>query len=197
MHSKLLYSVLCCFCCFSIAVAQEDELIIEGDSTVVAKRIVYSPQGIDPLSPSRAAFYSAILPGLGQTYNKDYWKVPIVYGALAIPIYYYATNNTTYKKYRRAFKLREAGLKDEFVLENGTELISRSGLISAQKTLKQNRDTSLLTFAALYVLQVLEASVSAHLLQFNVNDQLSFDPKIYQTPYTEQTVVGIALNFNF
>lgn len=158
---------------------------------------VFKKDGYNPLTPARAAFYSAILPGLGQTYNKDYWKVPIVYGALAIPIYYYATNNTTYKKYRRAFKLREAGLKDEFVLENGTELISRSGLISAQKTLKQNRDTSLLTFAALYVLQVLEASVSAHLLQFNVNDQLSFDPKIYQTPYTEQTVVGIALNFNF
>ncbi len=158
---------------------------------------VFKKDGYNPLTPARAAFYSAILPGLGQTYNKDYWKVPVVYGALAIPIYYYATNNTTYKKYRRAFKLREAGLKDEFVLENGTALISRSGLISAQKTLKQNRDTSLLTFAALYVLQVLEASVSAHLLQFNVNDQLSFDPKIYQTPFTEQTVVGIALNINF
>lgn len=166
-------------------------------NTYLTSEEVFKKDGYNPLTPARAAFYSAILPGLGQTYNKDYWKVPIVYGALAIPIYYYATNNTTYKKYRRAFKLREAGLKDEFVLENGTELISRSGLISAQKTLKQNRDTSLLTFAALYVLQVLEASVSAHLLQFNVNDQLSFDPKIYQTPYTEQTVVGIALNFNF
>lgn len=166
-------------------------------NTYLTSEEVFKKDGYNPLTPARAAFYSAILPGLGQTYNKDYWKVPIVYGALAIPIYYYATNNTTYKRYRRAFKLREAGLKDEFVLENGTELISRSGLISAQKTLKQNRDTSLLTFAALYVLQVLEASVSAHLLQFNVNDQLSFDPKIYQTPYTEQTVVGIALNFNF
>ena len=166
------------------------------DNSLTSEEVL-KKDGYNPLTPARAAFYSAILPGLGQTYNKDYWKVPIVYGALAIPIYYYATNNTTYKKYRHAFKLREAGLKDEFVLENGTELISRSGLISAQKTLKQNRDTSLLTFAALYVLQVLEASVSAHLLQFNVNDQLSFDPKIYQTPYTEQTVVGIALNFNF
>ena len=166
------------------------------DNSLTSEEVL-KKDGYNPLTPARAAFYSAILPGLGQTYNKDYWKVPIVYGALAIPIYYYATNNTTYKRYRRAFKLREAGLKDEFVFDNGTELISRSGLISAQKTLKQNRDTSLLTFAALYVLQVLEASVSAHLLQFNVNDQLSFDPKIYQTPYTEQTVVGIALNFNF
>ena len=166
------------------------------DNSLTSEEVL-KKDGYNPLTPARAAFYSAILPGLGQTYNKDYWKVPIVYGALAIPIYYYATNNTSYKRYRRAFKLREAGLKDEFVFDNGTELISRSGLISAQKTLKQNRDTSLLTFAALYVLQVLEASVSAHLLQFNVNDQLSFDPKIYQTPYTEQTVVGIALNFNF
>ena len=166
-------------------------------NTYLTSEEVFKKDGYNPLTPARAAFYSAILPGLGQTYNKDYWKVPIVYGALAIPIYYYATNNTTYKKYRHAFKLREAGLKDEFVLENGTTLISRSGLISAQKTLKQNRDTSLLTFAALYVLQVLEESVSAHLLQFNVNDQLSVDPKIYQTPYTDQTVVGIALNINF
>ena len=58
---------------------------------------VFKKDGYNPLTPARAAFYSAILPGLGQTYNKDYWKVPIVYGALAIPIYYYATNNTTYK----------------------------------------------------------------------------------------------------
>jgi len=52
---------------------------------------------IDPLRPSKAAFYSAILPGLGQAYNKKYWKIPIVYGAIGTSMYFYIDNtkNTT------------------------------------------------------------------------------------------------------
>lgn len=158
---------------------------------------ILEKEGYNPLRPARAAFYSAVIPGLGQAYNKDYWKVPVVVGALAIPLYYYTTNKNDYVRYRQAFKLREAGLQDEFTLDDGSELISRSGLISAQKILKQNRDTSLVTFAALYILQILEASVSAHLLQFNVNDQLSFDPKLYQIPNSGNPVIGLAMNLNF
>jgi len=132
----------------------------------------------NPLSPSKAAFYSAILPGLGQIYNKKYWKAPVVWGAMGTSIYFYLDNNKEYNRYRTAFKLREAGLKDEFTNVDGSLLISRNGLISAQKTLKSNRDLSLLTTLVFYVLQIVEASVNAHLLQFNTNDNLSFSPTI-------------------
>lgn len=164
---------------------------------VTTSKEAIEKDGYNPLTPSRAAFYSAIVPGLGQVYNKDYWKVPIVFGALATPIYYYSINAKSYKRYRKAYKLREAGLQDEFTLDNGTQLISREGLVSAQKVLKQNRDTSLLTFAGLYVLQILEASVSAHLLQFNVNDKISFDPKLMKEPLSNESYLGLSLNIKF
>ena len=158
---------------------------------------IFKAEGYNPLSPAKAGFYSAILPGLGQAYNKQYWKMPFVYAALATSMYYFTTNNDTYKQYRTAFKLRDAGFQDEFTLENGTVLISNEGLISAQKTLKSNRETSLLVFAAFYVLQIIDASVSAHLLQFNVSDKISFDPQIFNEPVSKKSFVGLTFNYNF
>ena len=158
---------------------------------------VLKQEGYNPLTPATASFYSAILPGLGQIYNKQAWKLPFVYGAMATSMYYFSINNRTYKRYRNAFKIRDAGLQDEFTNAEGTELISREGLISAQKTLKQNRETSLLLFIGFYILQIVDASVSAHLLQFNVNDKISFDPKILSDPSTNTPIVGLTFNYNF
>ena len=152
----------------------------------------------NPLSPSKAAFYSAILPGLGQIYNKKYWKAPIVWGAMGTSIYFYLDNNKEYNRYRTAFKLRESGLKDEFTNADGSTLISRNGLISAQKTLKSNRDLSLLTTLVFYVLQIVEASVNAHLLQFNTNDNLSFTPTIISNSNRyEIPKVGLKFKLSF
>ena len=168
-------------------------------SQVTAPKItgedIIRTEGYNPLTPSTAAFYSAILPGLGQVYNKQAWKVPFVYGAMATSMYYFTINSESYKQYRTAFKLREAGFKDEFTLDDGTTLISSEGLVSAQKTLKQNRETSLLLFIGFYMLQIVDASVSAHLLQFNVNDKISFDPQIYCDPNDNKPFIGLTFNY--
>ena len=152
----------------------------------------------DPLAPSKAAFYSAIFPGMGQAYNKKYWKVPIVWGALAIPAYYYQINNSDYKRYRTAYRLRKAGLQDEFTLDNGTEVISLTTLETAQETLQENRDFSLLSGIIVYVLQILEASVNAHLLQFNTDDNLSLRPTFMADPVKfEAPTVGLKFKYTF
>ena len=65
------------------------------------------------MKPSKATFYSAVLPGLGQAYNKKYWKIPIVYGALATGIYFYNQNDKNYNRYRNAYKRRLAGFTDD------------------------------------------------------------------------------------
>lgn len=155
-------------------------------------------QGVyNPLSPSKAAFYSVIFPGGGQIYNNKYWKAPIVWGALAIPTYYYLTNNSEYKRYRTAFKLRKAGLVDEFTV-NGVELISLTSLESAQEQLRQNRDLSLLSGIIIYVLQIVEASVNAHLLQFNTDDNLSFKPIVIPDPIQiDAPTVGLTIKYSF
>lgn len=196
MHSKLLYSVLFSLCFFSVAIAQEDELIIEKDSTVVTQKIVYF-QGIDPLSPSRAAFYSAVLPGLGQVYNKKYWKVPIVWAAMSTGVYFYVDNDKEYNRYRTAFKLRKAGLQDEFTQDDGTVLISEDGLIRAQDVLKKNRDLSLFITIGLYALNILEANVDAHLPDKALDKTLSFQPSFFTESITNQPMFGVTMNFKF
>jgi hypothetical protein len=179
-----------------LAYTQKDSVKVESIKT---KRKMNPAQGVyNPLAPSKAAFYSAIFPGMGQVYNKKYWKAPIVWGALAIPTYFYLNNNSEYKRYRTAFKLRKAGFQDEFTDANGNELISLAGLESAQKQLRQNRDLSLLSGIIIYVLQIVEASVNAHLLQFNTDDNLSFTPTVIPDPIQiDAPTVGLTIKYSF
>ena len=172
----------------------------QKDTTnVVVKGQKLSSNNIyNPLSPSKAAFYSAVFPGGGQAYNKKYWKVPLAWAAVGIPTYFYLNNNSEYKRYREAYKLRKTGLVDEFTLEDGTELISLTGLERAQKTLRGNRDLSLLVVIIGYVLQIVEASVNAHLLQFDASDNITVNPTIISNPIKiEAPSVGFSFKYSF
>ncbi len=172
----------------------------QKDTTnVVVKGQKLSSNNIyNPLSPSKAAFYSAVFPGGGQAYNKKYWKVPLAWVAVGIPTYFYLNNNSEYKSYRKAYKLRKTGLVDEFTLDDGTELISLTGLERAQKTLRGNRDLSLLVVIIGYVLQIVEASVNAHLLQFDASDNISVNPTIMSNPIKiEAPSVGFSFKYSF
>ena len=172
----------------------------QKDTTnVVVKGQKLSSNNIyNPLSPSKAAFYSAVFPGGGQAYNKKYWKVPLAWAAVGIPTYFYLNNNSEYKRYRKAYKLRKTGLVDEFTLDDGTELISLTGLERAQKTLRGNRDLSLLVVIIGYVLQIVEASVNAHLLQFDASDNITVNPTIMSNPIKiEAPSVGFSFKYSF
>ena len=93
-----------------ISYAQNDtEEVVEvpSDSMQVAvmqDNMKKVPWNTDPLSPAKAAFYSAVIPGLGQIYNKSYWKVPLVYIAIGTPIYFYVQNSKEYDRYLSANK---------------------------------------------------------------------------------------------
>ncbi|WP_298780838.1 DUF5683 domain-containing protein [uncultured Polaribacter sp.] len=180
--------------------AQKDTTAVNVTSKKERKKLkkINNLQGVyNPLSPSKAAFYSAIFPGAGQIYNKKYWLTPVVWGALAIPTYYYLENNSEYKRYRTAYKLRSIGLEDEFTVD-GVEILSLTALESAQEQLKENRDMSLLSGVIIYVLQIIEASVSAHLLQFNTDDNLTFKPTIIQDPIKFDTAsFGLTIKYTF
>jgi len=181
-------------------------LFAQKDSITDVKKIkdlkikgnIKTVQGVyDPLAPSKAAFYSAIFPGLGQIYNKKYWKAPIVWGALAVPVYYYQINNSDYRRFRRAYKLRKNGLVDEFTID-GVETVSTETLETAQEQLRENRDFSLLSGVIIYILQIVEASVNAHLMQFNTDDNLTFKPTLIQDPIRfESPTVGLTIKYNF
>ena len=199
MPKKLIYSIfILLFCAWSIHAQETDELIIKKDSVAVKKKPIRFNQEIDPLSPSRAAFYSAILPGLGQIYNKKWWKAPIVWAAVGTGIYFYVQNDDEFNRYRTAFKLRRAGRPDEFdgVSGNGA-FISEDGLERAQNVFKENRDLSLFITIGLYALNILEANVDAHLPDKALDTRLSFRPKVFVETITNQPMVGLSMNFKF
>ncbi|WP_417939466.1 DUF5683 domain-containing protein [Flagellimonas sediminis] len=157
-------------------------------------------ESVNPLAPSRAAFYSAIVPGLGQIYNKRYWKVPIVWGAMGTGIYAYSYNNTRYRIARNAFKRRLAGFTDdEFYGDGTTPRVSDEALQEEQESAQRDRDLSLVITIALYALNIIDANVDAHLKQYNVDDNLSFDIKPYLdlNPLTNQPNYGMALVVKF
>ena len=150
------------------------------------------------LAPAKAAFFSAVLPGLGQAYNKKYWKIPIVYAALGSGIYFHNQNNDSYKRYRGAYKRRLAGFSDDEFWGSGvTPNISNDGLIRAQKQLKRNKEMSILVTIGLYALNIIDANVDAHLRQFNVNNDLTLEPVFELNPIDTKANYSISLKYRF
>ncbi len=194
--------MLCFFCIivqFSWAQNETEQTTEEKEKKETVLKIkdtvnTAEKKAIDPLSPSKAAFYSAILPGLGQAYNKKYWKIPIVYAALGTGIYFYVDNNNKYNRYRRAYKRRLAGFTDD---EFQGIVADNDALIDAQEFYQRNRDLSLLLTVVAYVLNIVDANVDAHLLQFNVSDDLSLRPHIDQNAVDFTRNLGVTLNFKF
>ena len=169
---------------------------IEAKVVIEQKQLV--SYKIDPLAPARAAFYSAVIPGLGQARNKKYWKIPIVYGAIGTGIYFYLDNNKVFKRYRNAYKRRLADFTDdEFYGLNSTPILSNEALIRAQETLRRNKELSLLITIGLYALNIIDANVDAHLLQYNMDTNLAVKPYLdFDTP-DNSVQLGLSLNIKF
>ena len=160
---------------------------------ITAETITEISEPINPLSPAKAAFYSAVLPGLGQAYNKKYWKIPIVYAALGTGVYFYVSNNKEYNRYRDAYKRRLAGFEDDEFFNK----VNLDGLQRAQKFYRKNKEISLLVTVGLYALNIIDANVDAHLLQYNVNDNLTLVPHFKVNELDAKSDVGLTLNFKF
>lgn len=189
---------------FSWSQKETDSLINNKDERVILIRDTIVSRQIDPLAPSKAAFYSAILPGLGQAYNKKYWKIPIVYAAIGTGVYFYINNTNQLNRYRDAYKSRLAGFNtDEFwgTDANGIPLaaprIENDGLIRAQQTFRRNQELSLLITIGLYALNIIDANVDAHLLQFNVDENLAVKPHYKYNQIDNTTDLGLTVNFKF
>lgn len=199
MHNKQLITLIFIVIFSAFAKAQQDDpqdiIIVEEVESVIAK------EEYDPLRPAKAAFYAAALPGLGQVYNKDYWKLPLVYGALGSTVYGAIFNANQSERFRDAFKERLAGQVDEFseVDENGniTNIFSNDALINAQDDLRRKRDLFILISAGVYILQILEANVDAHLSQYDVDDNLTVAPDVFIDEQLTRMSYGVKLTYRF
>ena len=146
----------------------------------------------NPNTPSKAAFYSSVIPGLGQVYIGKAWKIPFIYAALGASLYYFNLNNKEMNSYRTAYKRRLNGFFDDEYLELARPITTEQ-LLLGMDFHKNYRDIAIALAALTYMLNILDASVSAHLLQFNVNEDLSISPNLFMN--REITGLQIALKF--
>ena len=117
--------------------------------------------------PKRAGIYSAIIPGAGQVYTKKYWKVPIIYTGLITSAYYFKENHDLYDLYKSAYLNRLDGNTANNLDYSNTELITLT------EHYRRNREVSALLFTLTYILNIVDASVNAHLFDYDVTDDIS------------------------
>ncbi|THU34791.1 hypothetical protein FAM09_22600 [Niastella caeni] len=190
---------------------QKDSLIvkdttgkIEASSKVMKARGWRDSTGKRTFSPRKAAIYSAVLPGLGQIYNKKYWKVPIVYAAIGIPVYTFFDNKTWYNRTRYALKVAEmdhttqeytdalADVHSSLLpLVDGTKTNS---LLNYRNEFRKNMDYSILFTLLFWGLNVVDATVDAHLKGFNVSDNLAMQVRPAILP---NQAIGVSILFKF
>lgn len=150
-------------------------------------------------SPKKAAIMSACLPGLGQVYNgmhgaKSYWKIPVIYAGFGGLGYGFAWNQSIYKDYRNSLRAR---YDDDTTTIDLYPNYSDDNLVTLKNYYQRYRDLCVIGMAALYTLQIVDAAVDAHLLTFDVGDNLSMNvqPMMYPTPQGPVTQIGLRLSY--
>lgn len=158
------------------------ELFIKKDST--APLITASVH-----SPRKAALYSAVLPGLGQAYNREYWKIPLVYAALGITTGTFIINIKEYRRFRNAYRIRMDGNADT-IDEFADRYRNNASLKVYRDAYREYVDYSVLVFVLAYGLNIVDATVFAHLRNFDMSDDLSM--KIVPT-VIDNRAIGLSL----
>ena len=136
-------------------------------------------------SPRKATIYSAVLPGLGQIYNRKYWKVPIVFGGFATLGYFINFNNGEYVKYRQAYSdiIDDNPNTNSFIklftnprnLEPDRIDQSTESLKKYKDYWRRNRDLLVIGTAVFYAVNIIDASVDAHFFNFDISDDLTIN----------------------
>lgn len=180
---------------FFLTVLNTNTFAQETDSlNIDFKTALKAKTEYNPLAPATAAFYSAVLPGLGQAYNKRYWKIPIIYAGIGTSIYFHIENKKDYDRFRNAYKRRLEGFKDdEFYGDGDSPRISDQRLRDAQRTAQRYKDLSIAAAIGFYLLNIIDANVDAHLRQFNISEDLSLSPSIGIDPIQFQSTYLLSL----
>ena len=149
--------------------------------------------------PAKAALWG-LLPGGGQVYNRDYWKVPLVYAALGGVGYSVLFNHQRYQEFAEGYRLRTDG--DDATTDAGLRSAAFStddNVKRAREFYRRNRDLSIIGAVAVYGLSIAEAVVDAHLATFDVNDDLSLRlaPTVVPHPTAPPTpALSLTLSLN-
>lgn len=204
------FLILCLILCSGVseALAQSDKEQLANTSafnsldTTIKKDSIVPLKKIQKPHDPRKAPLKALLPGWGQAYNKQYWKIPVVYGILAIPTITYFYNNSMYKKTKFAYEaLFKAQLPppnndstDFRLIDPQLRGLSISSVQSYRNTFRRDRDYSILWFLLAWGLQVADATVFAHLKEFDVSDDLTMQISPTFNPQTRTPGFGLVMS---
>lgn len=156
---------------------------------------VNAPISKPQYSPTKAGLYSAVLPGLGQYYNKKYWKIPVVWGGIGTGVGIALWNNKKYNRYRNAFLAELNGQTHEFSDIPG---INKEVLGRTQDKFKRQRDYSIAITGLVYALNIIDAVVDAHLYDQKHDPDLAIKPTVIYDEFSNQNAkAGLSINFKF
>tara|TARA_B100001057_G_scaffold469141_1_gene529148 strand:+ start:142 stop:675 length:534 start_codon:yes stop_codon:yes gene_type:complete len=146
-------------------------------------------------SAKKASIYSAIIPGYGQYYNKKYWKIPIVYASIGTAFYIGKWNQNKYLIYKEAFQFRTD--QDETTIDEFENIYSEANLVTIKNYHRKNRDLAYIICAGFYLLNIIDASVDAHLFNFTINEDISLkvEPSMIHSNLNLNPALSLTLNF--
>lgn len=143
-------------------------------------------------SAKKATFLSIIIPGAGQVYNKKYWKTPVIWGSILISLSVSQTYRALYNDYKNEYYLQ---LISPSAPNKLNDYGSLNNLESQKNLFKKRMETAYIFAGAIYVLQILDANVDAHLMTFDVSNDLSFTvlPSAYPNLVKPSPTMGLTL----
>lgn len=154
-------------------------LLSSGYTAVVAQDTITppAPKEIPSIqkkhSPKKASIYSAVLPGLGQAYNRKYWKIPIIYAGFGAFAYFINQNYSEYQKFKEAYLWKISGdtipIDNEYIYKYQTADQLKNG----KNYYLRNFELTCILTGVWYILNILDATVDAHLLDYDINEDLS------------------------
>lgn len=154
-----------------------------------------APSKVLKFNPTKAGLYSAILPGLGQYYNKKYWKIPIVWGAIGTGVGVTIWNQKQYNRYRDAFVAELNGQEHEFSDIPG---VNKEVLGRTQDRVKRQQDYAIAITGLIYILGIVDAVVDAHLYEGRKDPDLALKPTIiFDESGNSNSKAGLSLSYNF
>ncbi len=160
----------------SLISKKEDTLIAKPNNTTDSsgKSLLAQDTTIkNKFNPKVATFRSLLIPGWGQAYNKKYWKIPIIYGALGTTAGVFLYNLKTYKLLRQAVIYRTSGDTSQFhLVDQQFQGLSTESIRIYRNSFRQNIDYSVLVFLVFWGLNIVDATVDAHLKAFDVSSDI-------------------------
>lgn len=180
--------------------AQNTALADSLEST--AKATAVDTASVREHSPHKATIYSMILPGLGQAYNKKYWKIPIVYAGFGVFYYLIDYNATEYNLWKDAYYhslLDPDGLEDPVNEYEALYGDNPDFLRDRKNDARRFRDLNWILAGLWYIINVLDATVDAHLFSWNVDENLSLrvEPHVYQPVGFQKPAGGLKFSLRF